>query len=84
MGNTADVFVWASADRVMKFLKRCNYASNAEHGFSLKGCICHAILNEGERLFQTQHIYIYIYMKADKGVVEIKFFYPMFAGEGML
>ena len=55
-------------------------------GSAQKGCICHANLNEGERLFQTQqiYIYIYIYMKADKGVVEIKFFYLMFACEGKL
>ena len=36
-----------------------------------KGCICHVILNEGERLFQTQYIYIYIYMIVDKGVVDM-------------
>jgi len=48
-----------------------------------KGRICHAILNEGERLFQSTierdiyiYIYIYIYMKANKGTVEIKFCYP--------
>ena len=44
-----------------------------------KGCICHAILNEGERLFQSTieiYIYIYIYMKANKGAAEIKFYYP--------
>ena len=36
-----------------------------------KGFICHAMLNEGERLFQsTAGIYIYIYMKVDKGVGE--------------
>ena len=52
-----------------------------------KGCIYHAILNEGERLLPSIadiYIYIYIYMKADKGVVEIKFCYPMFACEGKL
>ena len=50
-----------------------------------KGCICHEILNEGERLFPNiAYIYIYIYMKANKGVVEIKFCYPMFACEGKL
>ena len=50
------------------------------------GCICHAILNEGERIFQsTADIYIYIYiLKANKGVAEIKFFYLMFACEGKL
>ena len=55
-------------------------------GSAQKGYICHANLNEGERLFQTQqiYIYIYIYMKADKSVAEIKFFYPMFACEGKL
>ena len=43
------------------------------------GCICHAILNEGEILFQSItdiYIYIYIYMKVDKGAAKIKFFYP--------
>ena len=52
-----------------------------------KGCICHAILNEGKRLFPNTadiYIYIYIYMKANKGVAEIKFFYLMFACEGKL
>ena len=45
--------------------------------------ICHAILNEGKRLFQSttkrereREIYIYIYMKANKGAAEIKFCYP--------
>ena len=54
-------------------------------GLAQKGCICHAILNKGEILFQNTadiYIYIYIYMKANKGVVEIKFCYPMFAYEG--
>ena len=48
-----------------------------------KCCICHEILNERERFSQTQQIYIYIYtyMKVDKGVVKIKFCYPMFACE---
>ena len=32
----------------------------------------------------NRYIYIYIYMKADKGVAEIKFCYPMFACEGKL
>ena len=48
-----------------------------------KGCICHAILNEGKRLFPNTAD-IYIYMKANKGVAEIKFFYLMFACEGKL
>ena len=39
---------------------------------------------KGKDFFQTQQIYIYIYMKADKGAVEIKFCYPMFACEGKL
>jgi len=40
--------------------KRWDYANNAEPRFGSKGCICHAILNEGERLFQsTANIYIY-------------------------
>ena len=34
--------------------------------------------------FSKHNRYIYIYMKADKGVVEIKFFYPMFACKGKL
>ena len=88
MGNTIDVCVWASVDGVMKSPKRYDYASSAEPRFGLeKGCICHAILNERERLFQNTtdiYIYIYIYMKADKGVAEIKFYYPMFACEGKL
>ena len=49
MGKTVDMCVWASADGVMKSQKRCDYASSAEPGFDSKGCICHAILNEGER-----------------------------------
>ena len=36
MGNTIDVFVWASTDGVMKSLKRCDYASNVEPGFNSK------------------------------------------------
>ena len=41
---------------------------------------------KGKDFFQTLqiYIYIYIYMKANKGVVEIKFCYPMFACEGKL
>ena len=31
-------------------------------GSAKKGCICHAILNEGERLFSKHSIYIYIYI----------------------
>ena len=53
-------------------------------GSAKKGCVCHAILNEGERLFQITtdiYIYVYIYNKADKGVAKIKFCYPMFACE---
>ena len=53
IGNTADVCLWVFADRVMKSLKRCEYGSSEETGFSLKGSIGHAILNEGERLFQS-------------------------------
>ena len=59
MSNTADVFVWASTDGVMKSPKRYYYASSAEPGSAQKVCICHAILNEWERLFQTQQRYIY-------------------------
>ena len=33
MGNTTVVCVWASVDGVMKFPKRCDYASSAELGF---------------------------------------------------
>ena len=36
MGNTTNVCVWASADGVMKSLKRCDYASSAELGFGSK------------------------------------------------
>ena len=36
MGNIADVCVWASADGVMKSVKICDYASNAEPEFGLK------------------------------------------------
>ena len=50
-------------------------------GLAQNGCRCHAILNEGERLFPNT---IDVYMKADKGVAEIKFCYPMFACEGKL
>ena len=50
-------------------------------GLAQKGCKCHAILNEGERHFQST-ANIYIYMKVDKGVAENKFCYPMFAREG--
>ena len=41
---------------------------------------------KGKDFFKAQQIYIYIYifMKAKKGVAEIKFCYPMFACEGML
>ena len=39
---------------------------------------------KGKDFSKAQQIYIYIYMKADKGVVEIKFCYPMFACEGKL
>ena len=55
-------------------------------GPAKKWCICHAILNEGERLLKHKiYIYIYIYIwKADKGVAEIKFCYPMSACEGKL
>ena len=87
MGNTANVCVWASANRLMKSPKRCDYAGSAESDSAQKGCIGHAILNERERLFQSKveiYIYIYIYMKANKGVAEIKFCYPMFACERKL
>ena len=55
-------------------------------GSTQNGCRCHEILNEGrQRLFQsTTDIYIYIYMKVDKGAVKIKFCYPMLANEGKL
>ena len=36
MGNIADVCIWASTDRVMKFPKRYDYASNTELGFGSK------------------------------------------------
>ena len=52
-------------------------------GSAKKGCICHAIRNEGERIFPNTTD-IYIYMKADKGLAKIKFCYPMFACEGKL
>ena len=87
MGNIANVCVWASTNGVMKSPKRCDYASNAESDSTQKGCICHAILNGREKLFQSTvdiYIYIYIYMKVDKGVVEIKFCHPMFACERKL
>ena len=48
-----------------------------------KGSVCHAILNKEERLFQSTTD-IYIYMKVDKCVAEIKFCYPMFTCEGKL
>ena len=36
MGNTADVCVWASVDRVMKSPKRCDYANSAKPEFDSK------------------------------------------------
>nr|XP_023918787.1 RING-H2 finger protein ATL78-like [Quercus suber] len=51
MGTTVNVCVWAFTDGVMKSQKRYDYASSAELGSAQKGCICHAILNEGEGLF---------------------------------
>ena len=67
MGNTTNVCVWAFANRVMKSPKRCDYASSAESDSAQKGCICHAILNERERLFQSKvEIYIYIYIYESK------------------
>ena len=36
IGNTTDVCVWASANGVMKSLKRCDYANSAEPGFGSK------------------------------------------------
>ena len=53
MDNTADVCVWAFTNRVMKSPKRCDYASSVEAEFGLKRVLCHAILNEGERLFKS-------------------------------
>ena len=41
-------------------------------------------LMKGKVFFKAQQIYIYIYMKADKGAVEIKFCYAVFAYEGKL
>ena len=65
----------------MKSPKEVRPRSSAKPEFGLKGCICHAILNEGERLFQsTAYVYIYIW-KVDKGVAEIKFCYPTLACE---
>ena len=41
-------------------------------------------LMKGKDFFQSiAYIYIYLW-KADKGVAEIKFFYPMFTCEGKL
>ena len=40
------------------------------------------LLKGKDFFFKAQHIYIYIYMKADKGVAEIKFCNPKFACEG--
>ena len=41
---------------------------------------------KGKDFFKALYVYIYIYIytKADKGVVEIKFCYLMFACEGKL
>ena len=54
-------------------------------GSAQKGRTCQFLM-KGKDFFKTQqiYIYIYIYMKADKGVAEIKFCYPMFACEGKL
>ena len=42
-------------------------------------------LMKGKDFFKAQQIYIYIYIwKANKGVSEIKFCYPMFACEEKL
>ena len=41
-------------------------------------------LMKGKDFSKAQQIYIYIYMKAYKGVTEIKFSYPIFACEGKL
>ena len=53
MGNIVNVCVWASANGVMKSPKRCDYANSAEPEFGLKRVLCHAILNEAERLFKS-------------------------------
>ena len=60
-GNIADISIRASTNGVIKSPKKCDYISNAEPGFDSKGCICHAILNEGERLFQST---VDIYMES--------------------
>ena len=78
MDNTADVFVHTPTNGVMKSLKEVRLRQQCGPGFGSKGCIRHAILNKGERLFQK-----YIW-KADKSVAESKFCYPMFACEGKL
>ena len=39
---------------------------------------------KGKDFPNTAKIYIYIYMKVDKGAAEIKFCYPMFACEEKL
>ena len=77
MGNTANVYVWASVDGVMNSPKRCDYASKAKVWLK-KGVYVMQSLIKGKVLFKAKHIY----MKADKGVAEIKFYYPMFTCEG--
>ena len=62
MGDTTDMCVWASVDRVMKSQRDVTMPVVRSLGLAQKGCICHAILNEGERLFQSA-TYIYIYGK---------------------
>ena len=52
-------------------------------GLAEKGVNVMQFLMNGKDFFKARHIYIYIYIwKADKDVMEIKFFYPMFACEG--
>ena len=43
-----------------------------------------SLMKGGKDFFKAQQIYIYIYMKVDKGVAEIEFCYSMFACEGKL
>ena len=69
MGNTADVYIWASIDGVMKSPKRCRALVWLKKGVNVM-----QFLMKGKDFFKAQQIYIYIYIyiwKVDKGVAEI-------------
>ena len=63
MGNTIDVLSIHLQIGWWNPQKRWDLAHSVEPRFGSKGCICHAILNEREKIFKAHHIYIYIYGK---------------------